>query len=147
MKTPRETLLRKHAAANERLDQIRSGVVSDLARQHRSRTDEPQRQGWAGWAELLWPVRGHLAALAGAWVLIALLNLQTTNDQPVLVTVGHSSPPPAELLLIARENRLQVRELLGATDTASAEPAAPAPRRRSHSQPGAMWPVAPNAKC
>src|SRR5512140_2386196 len=140
MKTPREILLQKHAAANEQLDKIRAGVVSDLEGRS-SAARQMRRVGptfWPGWAELVWSMRGHVAALAGAWVLIALLTVQSAGDQPVVATT-HSHAAEVELLLVARENRLHMRELLGTTDPGSTHTAAPAPRPRSQSDPGAMW--------
>ena len=144
MKTLREILLKKHAAAGEQLDQIRAHVVNEIVGQNAARRQVTESQVWPGWADLFWSLRGHFVALAGAWVLIALLSSQTGSDQPV-VAAGRGKPAAAELLLIARENRLQMRALLGTADTS--ETAAPAPRSRSGTEPGAMGPVRFNANC
>ncbi len=146
MKTPREILLQKHAAASKQLDQIRTDVVNSLARRTLAQRPITESAVWPGWAEFFWSVRGHLTALAGAWVLIAVLNSYTGADRPLVATAG-GNIAPAELLLIARENRLQMRELLRSAETTTTENAPPAPQLRPHAEPGAMWPVKINASC
>ncbi len=143
MKTPREILLQKHAAASKQLDEIRAGVISGLP--GRAPVPGAKPAALPVWAEFFWSLRGHLAALAGAWILIALLNGQTATDRPVLAT-SQGNVAAAKLLLLARENRMHVRELLGA-ETNATQTAAPAPRPRSQSEPGAIWPIRPSANC
>lgn len=142
MKTPREVLLGQHHAAEPKLDAIRENVVAGLApaapvRATRMPAAAPRRASaiQAGWRQLLWSLRWHLAGLSAAWLVVMALSMDTT-PAPTHGMARQDAPSPRQLLAALRENQRQLLELIGAP---AAEPA-PAPQKpmpspRSQAQP------------
>lgn len=122
---PRELLLQRHAAAEEKLDNICRKVIQAQA---------PERAGeGAGdavllsrWDNLIRPLRWHVGALSAAWVVVVLLNLSSSSP-PTQASASASRP---EVLVAVQENRRHLLQMLE-------PPAAPStavpwhPRRRS----------------
>ncbi len=140
MKKPREILLGHHASAQRRLDALRRETVDELARlaarASGGQRSAPLRDAIIGWREFIWSLRGHLAALGTAWVLIAVLGADVSSTP---FPVAKAAANPQQLLLAAREHRRQLTELLTPAEErvqqrARSEPAQP----RSQYQPSAQ---------
>jgi hypothetical protein len=94
----------------------------------RRSVSEPQLS-WL--SKLLWPCPQAWAGLAGAWVLIIVLNVSTGNERARAV-VSQTARPPAELINAAREQRRELARLLEPTaPTAIDRPKSFPPRPRS----------------
>jgi hypothetical protein len=164
MKTPREVLFEQHQAAEPKLDAIREKVVAGVAQTSKSavsRVSKPARrwaglptwksairQVWkpalrsdgtfalaAGWRQLLWSLRWHLAGLSAAWLVVMALNLVSAPAETS--TLARRDAPSSQQLLVAlRENQRQLRELIGAPVAEPAPaPRKPTPQPRSQLQP------------
>lgn len=89
MKTPREILLARHRAAEDRLDAIRHAVVAELNNQGTKEQSQPTSlvASLLGcfnqlWLELFWPSRRTWAGLAAAWLVILAVNLAQRDPAP-----------------------------------------------------------------
>lgn len=142
MKTPREVLLEQHQAAEPKLDAIRERVVAGLAPDapvgaKRMPPVVPGRASAleAGWRQLLWSLRWHLAGLSAAWLAVVALNIGSPSA-PAPRLARQNEPSPQQLMASLRENQRQLRELIGAPAAESApEAQTPAPSPRSQVQP------------
>jgi hypothetical protein len=132
MKTPRQVLTDHHRAVEPKLDKMRNNVLENLtAGQARVRPlplGEGQGEGVSLWS-FLRPLRWHVTGLAAAWVLIALLN-HNSSDAPAITIARKTSPPPREFALSLREYQRQIAELMELPEAAS-PPSPYVPRRRS----------------
>jgi hypothetical protein len=125
MKSPRDLLLSKHRQMGARLDAVRGEVLQGIEQR-----DATPSRGFAMslWHELFWSCRRVWFVVAGAWLLIAVLNLAAaTNPQ------GHSlraSIPESAMANAATQRELLRAELLGSVsrDLPDATPAITRPR-------------------
>ena len=108
MKTPREVLFGQHQAAESKLDAIREKVVAGLnpdapVRATRVLPPVSRRASAleAGWRQLWWSLRWHLAGLSAAWLLVMVLN------------IDHA---PAPTHAVARQDAPSQRQREGAPD-------------------------------
>src|SRR3954464_14828027 len=85
MKTFREILLETHSDAEPKLDVIRSAVVAEIGKT----TATPAHRSFSSFRELCLSVRWHLTGLAGAWLLVFLLNGGTEVEPRRAVTMAH----------------------------------------------------------
>lgn len=101
MKTPRELLLTRHAAARPRLDEVRAAVLAEM---HAAKVDIPsQSLGTTLWQQLVIACRPAWVALGAAWGVIFLLNiLSTTLTEHPAVTKASRFSPEVEVLLKAQ---------------------------------------------
>jgi hypothetical protein len=148
MKTPREVLLGQHQAAEAKLDAIREEVVAGLdpetpVRATRMPPAAPRRASEfeAGWRQLLWSLRWHLAGLSAAWLVAVALSIGSP-PAPAPRVVRQDATSPRQLLAALRENQRQLRELIGAPAAEPApEPQQPALSPRSQIQPFSVAPA------
>ena len=120
MKTPRELLLARHAAAQPRLDALRKTVLAELPAAGAS---VPARS-WRTtlWEQLVVAGRPAWIGLAAAWTLIVVLNSASataTDQRPSVAAAQAPSPEVAALLAAQRQLFVEL--------TAPADP----PRRRA----------------
>lgn len=153
MKTPRDILLEKHAKAEGRLHEMRRDLAAELGRiAAESKLEEEPWASFAtsflmGWRQLLWSLRGQLAGLGAAWLLILILGLSPGEEGPTLANGSRprhgvqsagvlTSTSPQQLLLAAREHRRQLAELLAPSEERKTPETRPEPGRpRSQYQP------------
>src|SRR5579859_1734743 len=133
MKTPREILLKRHRSVEPRLDRMWDGSLAPtVAAVYDSRESHGREVGarraplqfiaWKLWRELVLPSRRIWAGLACAWVVIAVLNL--ASSEPATEVVSQRKPPSGEELRALIEQRQMLAQLIG-----TAEPAANNPKR------------------
>jgi hypothetical protein len=122
MKTPREILLRRHQAAEPKLDAIRAGVLAGMA--------HPPAPENFSWREIFLSLRWHLAALSAAWVVVALLNTDRSRGAAAMIPRAVMAEP-RQIWASLRESR---RLLLQYTDAPIVETPA-VPGRRSKLEP------------
>ena len=127
MKTPREVLLGRHQAANNRLDQIRHAVLAELTPRPAHEPELPLVLKL--WRELIWPCRRTWAGLAAAW--LAILAFDLSQSERSQFAAAKTVTPPGEMHLAFQEQRRVLEELIGPVRSAS--PAEP--RRRPTNQP------------
>jgi len=134
MKTPREILLQRHAAAAPKLDAIRSAAVGKLSNEATKRRSFPTffetvflRCSNKFWLELVWPCRRTWAGLTAVWLLLAAFNLTHTDHNQAVA--GKSPPPTTEMRLAFQEQQHLLAELVGPPPPA---PPAEPPRRQNH---------------
>lgn len=111
MKTPREILLHRHQTADAKLNQIRREVIAEMAKPSVARGNGlPLRALLTLWHELIWPCRRTWAGLAAVWVV--LLALQLVSRDPKEVVARKTPPPSPEMLMVLRQQRLFLAELV-----------------------------------
>jgi hypothetical protein len=113
MKTPREILLKRHQTVEPKLGRM---WVRDLAPGLRSKATPDHRNvflavSWTLWRELILPSRRIWAGLACAWLLIAALNL--ASSEPAAKIASQSKPPSGEELRALIEQRRMLAQLIG----------------------------------
>ncbi len=99
MKTPREILLKLHRSTEPKLDRLWDESLAPELQRGRAHTREAStgRQnlllaaGWKLWRELVLPSRRIWAGLACAWVVIAVLNL--ASSEPATEVASQTKPP------------------------------------------------------
>jgi len=137
MKTPREILLNRHAAANQKLDAIRREAVPVAANVNRrtlADRDAPSSgallRAFSLFRELLWPHPKAWLGLASAWILIFAMHFATRENS---TTFAHRSTPTRPEIIMALESQRQLfAELVGAPEPLDANrPKNLAPRPRS----------------
>lgn len=128
MKKPRDVLLDRHRWAEPKLDSIRQDVLASLQPASDWEARWWRRNSEAPWSfrEVLLPIRWHLTGLGAAWVLIILLNL---DSSAAAQHAGQNAPSPRQLLAALREHRRQLAELLK-----------PSPNLAEPSEPNALVP-------
>ena len=126
MKTPREILLQRHAAATPKLDAIRHAMVEEL------NNKDTKIQSWAValvalflgcsqklWRELVWPCRQVWAGLAAVWVVILAVNFSASDTELV---AGKSPPPFPEMTMTFPQQEKLLAELMGPNEPRVAVP-------------------------
>jgi hypothetical protein len=134
MKTPRKLLLERHAPVDPKLDAIREQAVKNMAcaREARAVTDSP---GIRFLRELLWSLRWHAVGMSAVWLLVAILNSETSHI-PTATMARQGDTPAPDLLLVLAENRRHLLEMIDSPNAAEVAPPKPfVPRRRSEVQP------------
>ena len=129
MKTPREILLKEHAAMRPKLDALRQTVLTAKWKQGAKPQFDPLWLPLKLWQELFWSCRRVWLGLATAWVIILFLNLASHSGEER--PLAKATPPPSPAMLAAlREQRLLLAQLLGSA-TSSSPPARPQDPPRS----------------
>ncbi|HVV74345.1 MAG TPA: hypothetical protein VHI52_23135 [Verrucomicrobiae bacterium] len=103
MKTPREVLLGAHRAVEPRLDALRKEVAAQIVEPSAAAKARARTPSEAPWWEALPIFRRHLAGLAGAWVLIAVLRLSSGIAET-------AAQPPTKAVVVSRSVRFSLRE-------------------------------------
>jgi hypothetical protein len=140
MKTPREILLEKHAAAQDKLSALRRNTIEELARVAAECSSEKKAHpirvpAWMLWREWLWSLRRQLAPLGAAWLLIALLGVDVTSAPRAAIMAVN----PRQAMLVAREHQRQLAELLAPTEERlQSRRDNPPPSPRSQCQPSTL---------
>lgn len=129
MKTLKELLIKRHRAAEPGLDQARKEF---LARLGSLQTPLPrERRGFEHlWREYFLPLRWHLAGMSAAWLMVLLLNADT-SPAPTSRVAKANRPTPQQVAAAVREKRQELLDLMGAPPVA----AMPLPPRRSEILP------------
>jgi len=118
MKTPREILSERHRSAEPQLDAIRKAVVAEhiIAPQFKNeqrRTINTISLASKLWMELILPARRFWFAMAGAWVVILVLNCFGGGG---IETTGQTASAPApDTLMAVKEQRHFMAQLLEPT--------------------------------
>jgi hypothetical protein len=130
MKTPRETLLKRHQSIEPKLDRM---WAENLAPELRSNATPARGNvflaaGWKLWCELILPSRRIWAGLACAWVAIAVLNAASSDTSSRVVR--NVAPPSREDTQALIEQRRMLAQLIGplAEPSYPQKPTAPGPR-------------------
>ncbi len=119
MKTPREILLKLHRSVEPKLDQMWDESLAPELQSGRAhiRETSTDRQnlflaaGWKLWRELVLPSRRIWAGLACAWVVIAVVNL--ASSEPTTEVVSQTKPRSGEELRALIEQRRMLAQLIG----------------------------------
>jgi hypothetical protein len=121
MKTPREILLKRHQAAERKLDQIRKTAVAAVCDRHLDSPAVADRRYC--WRAFLFSLRWHLAGMSAAWLVIALLTLNVGHATNLASAVPSGKIPPAQIILASlRENRRELLEMIQPAETREARP-------------------------
>jgi hypothetical protein len=127
MKTLREILLEAHSDAEPKLDAIRSEVVAELGKG----AARAEQRGFSIFREFCRSVRWHLTGLAGAWLLVFLLNSGADTEPRSAVTMVERVSVH-EILQAMRQNQREISELIRpGTEPAELPPPSFVPRQRS----------------
>ena len=63
--------------------------------------------------DFLWSLRWHLAGMSAIWLVIALLNLDSTQGSRMVAAVPPAKiPPPETIIASLRENRRQLSQII-----------------------------------
>jgi hypothetical protein len=119
MKTPREILLKLHRSVEPKLDQMWNESLAPELQSGRAHAREASTvrpnlflaAGWKLWRELVLPSRRIWAGLACAWVVIAVLNL--ASSEPTTEVVSQTKPRSSEELRALIEQRQMLAQLIG----------------------------------
>lgn len=113
MKTPREVLLKRHQPVEPKLDRVWDETLAPALRQGGDsvRSNVLIAIGWKMWRELVLPSRRIWACLAGAWVVIVVLNL--ASYEPARRVASNIKPPSREDLRALLEQRQMLAQLIG----------------------------------
>lgn len=134
MKTPREILLRRHQAADPKLDAIRREVVADteVGLDRRASRNLISTVAPSSLRELILSLRWHFAAMSAVWLVVAVLSI---DRSPAVsrTTVSHAVQSQQHFLIALQENRRQLEEMIGLP--VSRPSFAQSPGRRSELQP------------
>ena len=120
----RDSLHRRHRAAEPQLDAIRESVVQSLEAGRSSHAAETSTILQTLWRQVFQPLRYGWGALAGIWLVIAVLNVATTDVQE------GASPASTGLRLAEQvaEREERLAQLLDLPDTADVDDAVLRPR-------------------
>jgi hypothetical protein len=123
MKTPREILLKQHRTVEPKLDRMwNESLAPTVAAVYDRRESGQGREvgahlsplqlvGQTLWRELILPCRRIWAGLACAWVVIAVLNLASSESAPQVAR--NVSPPSSEEVRALIEQRQMLAQLIG----------------------------------
>ena len=119
MKTPREILLNQHRSVEPKLDRLWDESLAPELPSGRTRAREAStdRQnlflatGGKLWRELVLPSRRIWAGLACAWVVIAALNL--ASSETAARVVSQAEPRSGEEIRALVEQRRMLAQLIG----------------------------------
>jgi hypothetical protein len=134
MKTPRNILLRRHQAAEAKLDSIRQNVVAGECRaqvqsMRASIEPIPLRAVIKLWKELIVPARRVWAGFAFLWLTLAIFNAAQPDAYAPREPQTVSASP--EVLMFWRERQKLLADLNGLTESREADkpkPFTPKPR-------------------
>ena len=135
MKTPREILLERHRAIEQKLHEIREKIVSlEIAAaqggvEQRGRGCASSGVASNMWRGVIWRCRLAWIGMAAMWVGLWMVNRQMEST-PVTMVSARSRPTSEAVRGFAEQQRLLV-ELLQPTAPAPAEPARQRPQPRS----------------
>ncbi len=143
MKTPREILLARHQAAQQKLDEARRTALAALPSVSGACVPPATAIGpgrpthyWQAAREFLLRPRLAWSALAFAWLVIITLNFATPETSAPGSTLATATPPASpETLQALREQKRLFTELVGGTLPHDAETPRFIPRPRSERQP------------
>lgn len=112
MKTPREILLKRHEAANDKLDAVQKNAMAEaFPPERRVSGHRPTRTFDFGWLQGLFQFTPRTwAALTAVWILIFALKLSTRQETHVVSTKSRQS---GEMTAAVRDQRLFYAELIG----------------------------------
>ena len=121
MKTPREILLERHRAAEQKLDAIRQSAVATV-------TDRRSVSSYISaatilqtiWRELFFPSRRIWTSLAAVWVFIFIVNF-SLRDHPTAM----AKMVKPEIILSASQQQELLTEIFGPDQPRVAEPQKP----------------------
>jgi hypothetical protein len=108
MKTPREVLLKHHQSAEPKLERMWSRIA---ARPGVGLDRRVSQVFLLLWRELILPSRRIWAGLACVWVVIAALNLASSEPSPRVAS--NTKPPSREELRALVEQRQMLAQLIG----------------------------------
>lgn len=119
MKTPREILLKRHRSVEPKLDRLWDESLalelpSGSVRAREASTNWSNLFLAAGgklWRELVLPSRRIWVGLACAWVVIAVLNL--ASSEPATEVVSRAKPRSGEEIRALIEQRRMLAQLIG----------------------------------
>jgi hypothetical protein len=113
MKTPREFLLNRHQSAESKLNRMWDEKLAPEMRVERAslRPNLLIAIGWKLWRELVLPSRRIWAGLACAWVVIAVLNL--ASSEPATEVARDAKSPSQEEMQALIEQRQMLAQLIG----------------------------------
>jgi hypothetical protein len=119
MKTPREILFARHRNAAPKLDAIRRDVLN-VVFQNENPIPFYLNLPLMFWRELIFPCRRIWSALAAVWILIFAVNFSQRDPSELM---ARKSPPPSqEMILTFRQQEILLAELIGQSETQTAEP-------------------------
>jgi hypothetical protein len=108
MKTPRDILLKRHRSVEPKLDRMWPQIAARPSVRLEGRASQVVLLVWR---ELFFPSRRIWAGLACVWVVIAVLNLATSESTP---QVASNAPPPSrEEIRALIEQRQMLAQLIG----------------------------------
>lgn len=113
MKTPREILLRRHQAAESKLDAIRRQVVAHtkVGLDRRASRNTISAVSPSSFRELLLSLRWHVAAMSAVWLIAALLSIDRSPAASP-TTLSQTAESPQRFLIALQENRRQLLEMI-----------------------------------
>ncbi|HEY0455684.1 MAG TPA: hypothetical protein VGE41_04875 [Verrucomicrobiae bacterium] len=139
MKTPRDLLIERHRAAEEKLAERRQQFVAGLARTQRSDALKPEstrsvasarEERSSAWREWFWSFRWHLTGLSAAWMIVFFLNMEHSSSRSPLIT-KRDLPTPQQFLVALQEHRRLLMEMLDLNSEPNVTPPSLPPARRS----------------
>jgi hypothetical protein len=111
-RTPRQILFQRHQPAEGKLDQMRRKFVSELAGETAPAGEamEPMESDGISlaaklWRELILPARRVWTGVAAAWIVIAVLNLKT-SEGPQPARTASPAPTPEIMAALEEQKRL-----------------------------------------
>jgi hypothetical protein len=135
-RTPRQILFQRHQPAEAKLDQMRRKFVSELAGETAPAGEamEPMESDGINlraklWRELILPSRRVWTGVAAAWIVIAVLNLET-SEGPHPARTASPAPTP-EIMAALEEQKRLFSELIHAPEAQTPQPPRHGPRPRS----------------
>lgn len=119
MKTPREILLKLHRSAEPKLDRLWDESLASELQRGRAHTREVSTDGqnlllatgWKLWRELVLPCRRIWAGLTCTWIVIAVLNV--ASSEPAMEVTSLAKPPSHEEMRALIEQRQMLAQLIG----------------------------------
>jgi hypothetical protein len=134
-RSPRETLLSSHRAAERKLDRIRAEVLGECLQPESTR----QTNSWFSQAyhslylEIFAPAKTTWALIGATWLLIIAFNLaDRLPSQPAASGMARVKQPSGDTLMAFREQEQLLRELIGPNETSKD---VDRPRRKGIAQP------------
>jgi hypothetical protein len=121
MKSPRDVLLRHHQAAASKLDQIRTGIVTEIARKPTSKM--------GSWMEWLWPCPRAWAGLGATWLVIFGMHL-AAGKHPFQAAMATQALSHQELLELRKQQQM-LAKLIFPVETVAPQPPKRVPPPRS----------------
>ena len=131
MKTPREIILDRHRAAEEKLNAI---SAQDLAAYAQTSTiKEPDsstgRLAARFWHEAIWPWRRAWAGFAAVWLGIVALHF-ASGDSPSS-TISEAARANPQVIVVLEQQKQLLAQLLGPVSAPKETRSQPAPRSES----------------